>query len=69
VCGSLCWGWPNGKHIDSNQEHLMNWKNKFYILLSPLLLNSEVKVLRLGLPGFRSEGSVLIPVLESDTKS
>jgi len=48
---------------------LMNWKNKFYVLLPPLLLNSEVKVLRLGLPGFRSERSVLIPVLESDTKS
>jgi hypothetical protein len=57
------------KHVDSNQEHLMNWKNKFYILFSPLLLNSEVKVSRLDLPGFRNERSVLIPVLESDTKS
>jgi hypothetical protein len=57
------------KHINSNIEHLINWKNKFYILLSSLLLNSEVKVLRLGFPDFRSERSVLIPVLESDTKS
>lgn len=47
----------------------MNWKNKFYILFSPFLSDSEVKVLRLGLPGFRSERSVLIPLLESDTKS
>jgi len=69
LCGSLCWGWPNGKRIGSNQEHLMNTKYKFYILLSPLFLNSEVKVLRLGLPGFRSERRVLMPVLESDTKS
>lgn len=64
LCGSLCWVWPNKKHIDSNHELLMNSK-----YISPLLLNSEVKVLGLGLPGFRNERNVLIPVLESDTKS
>ena len=65
---SFLWGWPNGKLIDSNQEHLMNWENRLYILLSSFLLTSEVKVLRLGVPGFRSVCSVLIPMLESDTK-